>query len=267
MEFRLFKGIWTHRTLILNLVRRELNARYKGAILGRAWLFINHLSLIAIYTFVFAGILKTKIHTSHGGLGIDFALWLYCGLLPWLALNEAMGNSVRDIISKVTFVKKLVFPLEALSVVTTVAALYNMLIGLVMLLVGSLVFGNALHWTILFVIPILIPMFFFIYGLSMILASLGVYFRDLGQLIGLILMVWLYTTPILFTSSSIPNNFKFIFQLNILSQIVSYFRDSIFWGRIPNLFFLVIFMGIGLLVYVIGHFVYKKIKIGFSDVM
>ncbi len=267
MEYRLISGMWQHRTLILNLVRRELHARYKGAILGRAWILINHLSLIAIYTFVFAGIFKTRIHTAHGGLGVDFAIWLYCGLLPWLSLNEALGNSVRDIISKVTFVKKLVFPLEALSVVTTLVALYNMVIGLGMLIVGSLVLGDGLHWTILFIIPIFIPMFFFFNGLCLILAALGVYFRDFGQLIGLIMMVWLYATPIMYTSESVPRSFASVINSNILTYIVSYFRDSIFWGRIPDFWFLFVFLAVGLAIYAIGFVVFRKVKIGFADVI
>ncbi len=267
MEFNFLMGLWHHKRLIINFVKRELESRYKGALLGRGWVLINHVSLIAIYTFVFSVVLKTRLKTGHGTLGLDFALWLYCGLLPWLALNEAMSISSKDIASKVTYVKKLVFPLEILPVVTVITALFNMLIGLVMLLVGMLLFGSGLHWTVLFVLPFFIPLFFFMSGITLFISSLGVYFRDLGQLVGLIAMVWLYATPIMYTSEMIPKSFRAWFQLNPLTQLVAYFRDSLFWGRVPNMWFLAWFMFGSIILYALGYFTFRKIKRGFADVL
>lgn len=267
MDFRFIRGLWTHKRLILDFVKRELESRYKGALLGRGWVLINHLALISIYTFVFSVVLKTRLKTGHGTLGIDFALWLYCGLLPWFTINEVMSVSSRDISSKVMFVKKLVFPLEILPIVTVLAALFNMTIGLLMLVVGSVILGHGLHWTDFYVIPFFIPFFFFSSGIALLVSSLGVYFRDLGQLVGLVSMVWLYATPIMYTSSSIPKAFRGLFFINPLTQFVAYFRDSLFWGRLPNLWFLLWFLIGSLALYGIGYLTFRKIKPGFADVL
>lgn len=267
MQFKFLVGFWQHRSLIVGFSKRELESRYKGALLGRLWVLINHLSLIAIYTFVFSVVLKTRLKTGQGTLGLDFALWLYCGLLPWLALNEAMSISAKDVVSKATFVKKIVFPVEILPVATVLTALFNMAIGLVMLLIGMVLFGTGLHWTDLLIIPVFVPLFLFMSGLTLFISSLGVYFRDLGQLVGLLSMVWLYATPIMYTSDMIPKNFQALFILNPLVDLVGYFRDALFWGRFPNLWFLLWFLLGSLAMYAIGHYTFKGTKRGFADVL
>ncbi|WP_167568670.1 ABC transporter permease [Brevibacillus migulae] len=267
MKTNPFRLHWVHRELINNFSKRDIESKYKGSLFGKSWILFHHLSLIAIYTFVFSFILKTKISTNQGVIGTDFALWLYCGLLPWLALNETITTSVRDVISKVNYVKKIVFPLEIFPIVTSIVSLFNMLIGLIMLILGLVVLGNGLHWSIVY-LPLILPALHFLgSGIGFILSSLGVYFRDLGQIIGLVSTVWLYATPVLYTEEMIPEKYMWIFNLNPLTKVVTYFRDTLFWGNNPDLLFLLEFSLFSLVIYFIGFVIFHKLKKGFADVL
>lgn len=262
-----FKVMFKNRNLIIDLTRRELESRYKGSLLGRLWIVFNHLSLITIYTFVFAFVFETRMNTSLGEIGFDFALWLYCGLLPWFFLNESLTISVKDIVSKVNYVKKIVFPLEILPIVTVIVAFINMSIGLLMLLIGLIAFGHGFHWINLLYILIIPPLFLSVAGFSLLISALGVYFRDLAQLVGLLTMLWMYATPILYNIEMVPQKFSFMFEINPLTSIVEYCRDVLFWNKIPDYDFLVFFYFLSILVFITGYKVFIKIKKGFADVL
>lgn len=200
------------------------------------------------------------MNTSLGEIGSDFALWLYCGMLPWFFFNETMTIAVKDIVSKVNYVKKIVFPLEILPITTVIVAFINMLIGLLMLIVGLLIFGHGLHWVNLLYILILPPIVLSVSGFSLIISALGVYFRDLAQLVGLLSMLWMYATPILYNVDMVPDKFDFLFTYNPLHKIVEFCRDVLFWGNLPDFVFLGFFYVGAILIYVLGYIIFNKFK-------
>jgi len=262
-----FKKIYTNRKLIYDLSRREMESRYKGSMLGKLWIIFNHLTLISIYTFVFGFVFQTKMNTSLGEIGLDFALWLYCGMLPWFFLNESLTISVKDIVGKVNYVKKIVFPLEVLPITTVIVAFINMLFGLLILLVCLLAFGHGFHWTNLLYFLIIPPLILTGVGFALVVSTLGVYFRDLAQMVGLLTMLWMYATPILYNAEMVPEKFNFMFKFNLLYKIVEYCRDSLFWSKIPDLIFLIWFYILAILIYFIGYKIFNKFKTGFADVL
>jgi len=262
-----FKVIVSNKNLIFDLTRRELESRYKGSKLGRLWIAFHHLSMISIYTFVFAFVFKTKVNTDMGEIGVDFALWLYCGLLPWFFLNESLTISVKDIVSKVSYVKKIVFPLEILPIVTVIVAFLNMCIGLLLLVIGLLIFGHGLHLNMLWFLLIIPPILLSVSGLSLITSSLGVFFRDLAQLIGLLTMLWMYATPILYSLDMVPSEFKAVLLANPLTNLVEWIRNILFWNNSPNFSFVAIFYFSSVLLYWIGFQIFEKVKKGFADVL
>src|SRR3989441_10079124 len=134
--------------LILSLARRELAARYKGSVLGIVWALLTPLVMIAIFTFIFAGIFKAKFGASSSQW--DYALYLFCGLLPWNAFQEALQLSSNTIVSHANLVKRVVFPLETLPVSQSLAAIANQLFGTVALIIGTSVLRHEVHATVLF---------------------------------------------------------------------------------------------------------------------
>lgn len=197
----------------------------------------------------------------------NFALWLYCGLLPWFFINESLTISVRDIVSKVNFVKKIAFPLEILPIVSVIIAFINMSIGVLLLLGGTIVFGMGLHLEMLSFILFVPPLFLGVSGLAMIVASMGVYFRDLAQMVGLIMLLWMYATPIMYNADMVPEEFRFLFTYNPLASIVDLMRSAFFWHSDLNFLFLGGFYIGSIVLYMIGFHVFRKLKIGFSDVL
>src|SRR5256885_276397 len=174
--------------LIFSLARRELTARYRGSILGFVWTLLTPVVMIAIFTFIFAGIFKAKF--GAGSSQWDYALYLFCGLLPWNAFQEALQLSSNTIVSHANLVKRVVFPLETLPVAQTLAAVANQLFGTIALLFAALLIQRELHATALFLPLILIPQLMATLGAAWLLASIGVFVRDVVQGITLTLMAW-----------------------------------------------------------------------------
>src|SRR2546426_2955079 len=159
--------------LILSLARRELAARYKGSVLGIFWALVTPLVMIAIFTFLFAGIFKARFGLSASPW--DYALYLFCGLLPWTAFQESLQLSSTTIVSHANLVKRVVFPLETLPVAQTLAALANQMFGTAALLLAALLIHRALHVTALFLPLLLVPQLMATLGAAWLLASIGVF--------------------------------------------------------------------------------------------
>src|SRR5258706_9023187 len=171
--------------LILSLTKRELAARYRGSALGVAWAVLTPIVMIAIFTIIFAGIFKARFGT--GTSQWDYALYLFCGLLPWNAFQESVQLSSTTIVGHANLVKRVVFPLEALPVSQSLAAIANQMFGTLALLAAVLILRRELHPTILLLPVLLIPQFIATLGAAWLLAALGVFVRDIVQGISLVL--------------------------------------------------------------------------------
>src|SRR2546421_3901708 len=188
--------------LVLSLTRRELAARYKGSALGIVWALLTPLVMIAIFTMIFAGIFKAKFGASSSQW--DYALYLFCGLLPWNAFQESLQLSSSTIVSHANLVKRVVFPLETLPVSLSLAAIVNQLFGTIVLIVAVIVLRREMHLTILFLPVLLIPQLIATLGAAWLLASLGVFVRDIVQGVTLGLIARMYPTPIIYPPSLAP---------------------------------------------------------------
>src|SRR5918911_375794 len=171
--------------LIESLVRRELAVRYRGSMLGLVWTLLTPAVMIAIYTFIFAGVFGARF----GGRGTawDYALYLYCGLLPWTAFSESVQQAAQTIIAHANLVKRVVFPLETLPVAQVLAALVTQACGTLVLLVAALLIERELHASVLWWPVLVVPQALATLGAAWLVASLGVFLRDTGQALGLLL--------------------------------------------------------------------------------
>src|SRR5882672_8960871 len=188
--------------LIVSLTRRELTARYRGSVLGILWALLTPVVMIAIFTIIFAGIFKARFGNNNSQW--DYALYLFCGLLPWNAFQEAIQLSSSTIVAHANLVKRVVFPLEALPVSLSLAAVVNQLFGTIVLIVAVIFLRREMHLTIIYLPLILIPQLIATFGAAWLVASLGVFVRDIVQGIALVLMAWMYLTPIIYPESIVP---------------------------------------------------------------
>jgi len=251
--------------LILTLARRELQARYKGSALGLLWALLTPAVMIAIFTFIFAGIFGARF--SLNGSPWDYALYLFCGLLPWTMFQETVQQSAGTIVSHANLVKRVVFPLETLPVAQTLAALGNQLFGTAALLIAAVIIRHYLPITTFWFPVLLIPQLMFALGASWLIASLGVFLRDIAQGINLILMTWMYLTPIIYPESIVPERFRPFINYNPFTPLVRSYRRVLLDGYPPDWQGLGYFTLLSLIVFVSGYWWFARTRKNFADVI
>ena len=254
-----------HFDLIGSLVRREIAARYKGSVLGIIWAVVTPVVTIATFTLIFAGIFGARFGVS--GSGWEFALYLFCGVLPWTAFQEAVQLSSQKIVSQANLVKRVVFPLEILPVAQSLASLANQLFGTVALLVLALVIQHTLHLTVLWLPVLLVPQLLVTFGAAWLVASLGVFLRDIVQGIALLLMVWMYLTPIIYPESIVPSHFRSFINANPFTHLIRSYRNIMLEGTAPDWRGLAYFTGFALIVFIFGYWWFARTRKNFADVI
>ncbi|MCR8844848.1 ABC transporter permease [Paenibacillus sp. SC116] len=255
-----------HSHLIKQLTKRELLQRYQGSYLGMLWSFVTPLFMLMIYTYFFGFVFKTKWGASDSSSNLEFALILFCGLIVFNFFSEVVTKSPLLIVNNTNLVKKVVFPLQVLSIVQTQSALVHALISFVILLIGLLIMG-VFHWTIIFLPIAFLPIVLVSLGLSWILSALGVFIRDIAQLVGIIVQALMFLSPIFYPISIIPENLHFIYYLNPITYVVEDLRRILIWGQLPDWSFLSLGILLGLVTLLIGHICFKRTKGGFADVL
>jgi len=251
--------------LIMSLTKRELAARYKGSVLGIVWAILTPVVMIAIFTIIFAGIFKAKFGANDSQW--DYALYLFCGLLPWNAFQESLNLSSNAVVNRANLVKRVVFPLETLPVSQTLAAIANQMFGTVALLLGIVIIRHQLHPTMLYLPVILVPQLLVTLGGSWLLASLGVFIRDIVQGIGLVLTAWMYLTPIIYPESIVPDAYRPLINLNPFTPLVRSYRRIFLDGLSPDWRGLGYFSAFAIVVFLFGYWWFARTRKNFADVV
>ena len=195
----LIGSLWRNKQLVWQMTKREVVGRYKGSAMGLAWSFFNPIVMLAVYTYVFSEIFKTRwVGSGADESRTQFALILFVGMIVQGLFAEVFNKSPGLIISNVNYVKKVVFPLEVLPVITLGAALFHSFISFVVLLVAFFVFTGSIHWTGIFIPVVIFPLIILILGFSWFLASLGVFARDIGQFTAIITTILTFLSPVFY---------------------------------------------------------------------
>lgn len=251
--------------LIYSFARRELLGRYKGSMLGIAWAVLTPVVMIAIFTFIFAGIFGARFgaNDSHW----DYALYLFCGLLPWTMFQESLQQSANTIVANSNLVKRVVFPLETLPAAQVLAALGNQLFATIALLIATIIVRQRLELTVLWLPVLLIPQLLFALGAAWLVASLGVFLRDITQGITLLLMAWMYLTPIIYPESIVPDRFRALLEFNPFTALVRSYRRIFLEGYAPDWRGLVYFTAFAIVIFLFGYWWFARTRKGFADVV
>lgn len=260
---------WAKFDLLRTLVRRDLEARYKGSVLGNIWPLVNQISQLLIYTYVFAIVLKVKL-SLHGlpDNNFTFGLWLFAGLLPWIAFTGGLNQSSNSVIAQPNLVKKVVFPLALLPLVPVLSVFIESSLGLMVLIFFVALTTHTLHTT-LFLLPFIwLTQLLLTSGLGYLTAGLTVFLRDIPQTLGLVLNVWFYMTPIIYPASAIPENFRgWVFWLNPIAVIAEVYRDIILVGEVKHWSEWGVASAISAIVFCLGFTVYNRLRSAFADVL
>ncbi|MBT9316770.1 ABC transporter permease [Leptothoe spongobia] len=261
---------WAKLGLLKTLVQRDMEARYKGSILGNLWPLLNQLAQLLIYTYVFAIVLQVKL--SLKGLSADnsfvFGLWLFAGLLPWIAFSSGLIQAASSVIAQPNLVKKVVFPLSLLPLIPVLSSFLESTFGLMALLVFVAFLENTLHPTLLLLPLVWLPQLLITAGLGYLTAGLTVFIRDIPQTLGVIINLWFYATPLIYPAEMIPAPFQqWVFWLNPLASIGEMYRDVILIGEVTHWGEWTAATGLSLIIFGIGFWCYKKLRPAFADVL
>lgn len=254
-------SIARHHKLMGSMVRRDILARYRGSFGGSLWTILNPLLLMTTYFFVFGVVLKTKF---EGGSYISYFL---AGILPWIAFAEAVGRSPTIMLEYRSFVKKLVFPLETLPINLVIAGAVTEAIGLIIFMAGLLVAKHSLPWSLLWLPVLILPQLLFTVGLCWFLAALGVFLRDLGQIIGFVLTAWFFLTPICYPESQLQGTSLRILSFNPFFTIVRGYRAVFLENHAPQAVPLLWLWVVALVVALLGHAWFHRLRRSFADVI
>lgn len=263
----LARSLWRNRQLLVQMTKREVVGRYKGSVLGLAWSFLNPVLMLAVYTFVFSVIFKARWGLGGDESKTQFAVVLFVGMIVHGLFAEVINRAPGLVLSNVNYVKKVVFPLEILPIIAMGAALFHSFISLGVLLIAFVIFNGYLHWTAVFTPVVLLPLIILTLGLAWMLASLGVFLRDVGQTIGVITTVMLFLAPVFYPITALPEEFRPWLMINPLTFIIEQAREVLIWGRGPD--------WIGLAAYTLAatalawvcYVWFQKTRKGFADVL
>jgi lipopolysaccharide transport system permease protein len=252
--------------LLRQLVYRELYDRYRGSVLGIAWALVLPLSMLAIYTFVFGFVFRAR----WPGAGDDpfaFSLFLYCGLLPYLFLVDTLARAPTLMRQYGALVKRVAFPLPLLGAAMTIAATLHMFIGFgVLALLAWAVHGHV-ELTALWALPLALPLLLAALGLVWIIASSGVYFRDLAQAVPAVLPAILFLSPVFYPVTAVPAAFRDWMLLNPLTTVIDNLRSVVIAGATPDLSYLAVGCLLGGGLALVGLLWFARLRPGFADVL
>lgn len=260
-----FATLWRNRRLIASLVRREIAARYRGSVGDVLWTILHPLLLMLTYYFVFGIVLQTRFGADPSRSG--FVLYFLAGMLPWLPFSEAVNRAPGSIVENRNFVKKLVFPIETLSINHVLTGLVTEGFALLIFLALLAVTRATIPVTLLALPALLIPQFLLTLGVCWILAALGVYLRDLGQIIGFLLTVTFFLTPICYPEASLPQGAMTLLSKSPVFALVSSYRAVLLENRLPDLEMLAALFAFSLVVFFAGHAFFWRLRRTFADVI
>ena len=252
-----------YRGLVQSLVARELKARYRGSVLGFFWSFINPLMLLLIYTFVFAVVLPAM----HSKEIEPFALFMFCGILPWTWFSSSLAEAAGSLISGGNLIKKVLFPAEILPLVSVLANMIHFFLGLP-ILIGFLVYYQRWPdaWDLVWFPVTVLVQLVFTAGLALILSALTVHFRDIRDILSNVLTLWFFSTPILYWITEAPGFSKRVLDLNPMTHVVVSYQEILFFrGPIGHWRWLLATGGASAVLFLAGFWLFDRLRDSFAE--
>ncbi len=246
-----------HNELLLNLIAKELKLKYKNSMLGFLWSFINPFILMAVYTFIFGVVFKSR------GIA-NYPIFLLVGLLPWNFLALSLSSSVASIIGNASLVKKVYFPREFLVISVVAANLVTFMLELVVLFAFLLLYGYRFYYFIPVLMLAIALESILVSGLCLFFASANVYFRDIQQLLSVILLLWFFATPIVYKLEMVPSKLQFFLKLNPMTYIILLYREALFSNVAPSLMVTSLAFTSSVAIFVMGYTVFNRLSKSFA---
>lgn len=265
--FSMFHSFKRNRRLTFEMTKREIRKKYQGSMIGLAWTFINPLLMLIVYTFVFSVVFKARWGVDANESRVDFAIILFAGLIVFGIFSEAVNQAPSLIINNVNYVKKVIFPLEILSWVSLGSILFQAAISIGILLLVQLLLKGSIPWTFIYFPFVILPLVLASLGSSWFIAALGVFVRDIGQVLGFLTTVLMFTSAIFFPITALSERNQAILKLNPIALLVEESRKVLVYGQAPNWLAVGGLWVLGMLLAYFGYWWFQKTRRGFADVL
>lgn len=253
----IFKKIYNYRELLKTNVKKEIRGRYKNSFLGILWSFLNPLLQLLVYSVIFGALLAGGDET--------YPIYICVALIPWTYFTTAISQAAFTVIGNADIIKKVYFPREILPISVVTSGAVNFVISTIIILAFVIFSGLGLSWYIVFYPLILLIQYILLLGISFIVSSVTVYFRDLEHIIGVVLMAAFYATPIVYNIEQLPHTLQVLVNLNPMTHLINGYRDIFYYHQMPNMEILFILLGISLVLTIAGYFIFKKLQKGFAE--
>jgi lipopolysaccharide transport system permease protein len=254
----LLRSVSRNRRLTFELAKRELLDRYAGQLFGSAWAVFHPALTILVFLFLFGEVLKVKLGGANLPVSNDFTTYLLSGLLPWLVIQEVMTRGSSLIVSNAPLVKQVAFPLDVLPIKTIPSAFVILMVGLGLLMIYTLLFVGPLHWTYLLLPYLIVLLALLCIGMALLLASLGVFLRDLKDVVQVFAFVGIYVSPIFYTLDTVPGKLRILVLMNPFASTIFTFQDTLFYGAIIHPWAWPISALLSLMIFVVGARVFSS---------
>ena len=255
---RKLNEIYVYREMIFSLVKRDLKGRYKGSVLGFLWTFLNPLLQLAVYTVVFSTIMRSGIQ--------DYYLFLFVALIPWIFFNTSLTGGTGCILMQQDMIKKIYFPREVLPVSFVTSQLINMLLSFIVIFLVLFAAGYPLRVQALLCIPfVMIIEYTLALGFTMVLSAVTVYIRDLEYIMGIAAMAWQFLTPVMYSVEQAPEEIRWIYMFNPMTNVISAYRDILYYGKIPKFDTLLSAAVLGIVILTVGWYVFYHLQKRFAE--
>lgn len=254
---KFFKSLYEYRELLKTSISKDVRGKYKNSVLGILWSFLNPLLQIAVYAIVFPLIMKSNLP--------NYTVFLCCGLIPWNFFSAAISRTSFTMVENGNIIKKVYFPREVLPISVVTSEAINFIISTIIILAFVLGYGMGLNKFLIFYPLVLLVQYILLIGISFIVSSVTVYFRDLQHFIGIALQLLFYATPIVYAPNTIPENFQWILKFNPMTYVINGYRDIFYYKQMPDLSSMVMVLGIGLIVCLAGYFIFNKLQRRFAE--
>jgi ABC-type polysaccharide/polyol phosphate export permease len=250
---------WRRRDLLWHMTVRHLRQQYKQSVLGWAWAFVNPLTQMLILSFVFSQILRVSSE------GEPYPLFLFVGLVPWIFFSGALGSATDAVVGASSLVTKVYFPREILPTAAVVTKLVEFAFGMLILVAMMVYYDDSPGLAALWFPVIFSLQFLFTLGLSLPLAAMNLYFHDVRFLVGVALNLWFYLTPILYPVDIIPQQYRWIYEINPMAIFVHAYRRVLLHGDAPAPESMAVGLAVSAVMFIIGYYLFKKLEPGFAD--
>ena len=256
---------WRRRWLLKYFIQRQVTRSYKRSYLGLSWILLSPTIWVLFLALIFSERVGIRTRDILDYPNLNFGLYLYCGLLPFLAFSEAMNKGMNSIRGSSGLVQKVIFPLEILPFTNTIASMIDKFFGVGALLIVAVLFGRDLYWTAFMLPFVVLLQVLFILGLTYIMAVLGTYLPDIGEVMRPFIRGMFFLTPIIWTPDRLPEEIRWVADYNPLAYLVNAYRETVLFGTFPGGLSTLYFTLFSVALFVFGFALFNRLKGGFAD--